>query len=48
MVDLEVKLSKNATTVLEKRYLKKDEKEQVCERPDVGKMAGIPRLRRRK
>ncbi|MFQ5815562.1 MAG: ribonucleotide reductase N-terminal alpha domain-containing protein, partial [Candidatus Hydrothermarchaeaceae archaeon] len=34
MVNLEVKLSKNALTVLEKRYLKKDEKGQVVETPE--------------
>ena len=34
MVDLKVKLSKNALTVLEKRYLKKDENGRVVETPE--------------
>jgi len=34
MVDLEVELSPNALTVLEKRYLKKDKNGQVIETPE--------------
>ena len=34
MVDLEVKLSKNALTVLEKRYLKKGKNGRMIETPE--------------